>query len=157
MNERGTALFGAAYASPLRKCGAPHRSHPARSRPRPNRRNPLSPDLGLLEADRCEFDLKMGQQSLEVGAPPRATTLDDERNVEPGQPGSTQIGKERQHVAREAVDLLRALLVRADEVENEVAYPGLVESADARGNLLGAAERGIALGGAAEIHRITVA
>ena len=38
-----------------------------------------------------------------------------------------------------------------------MAYPGLVESADARGNLLGAAERGIALGGAAEIHRVAVA
>jgi len=42
---------------------------------------PLSPDLGLLEGDRCEADLKMGQQSIEVGAPPRQPTLDDERNV----------------------------------------------------------------------------
>ena len=34
---------------------------------------PLSCDLGLLEGDRCAFDLKVDQQSLEVGAPPRAT------------------------------------------------------------------------------------
>jgi hypothetical protein len=34
---------------------------------------PLSRDFGLLEGDRCKFDLKVGQQSIDVGAPPRAT------------------------------------------------------------------------------------
>src|SRR6185369_2840787 len=57
-----------------------------------------------------------------------------------------QIGDERQHVSSEGFDLLRALLVRADQIENEMAHAGIVESADALGDLLGTAERGIALG-----------
>src|SRR5436309_6087400 len=68
-----------------------------------------------------------------------------------------QVGEERQDLPGKVLDLAGALLVGADEIENEMAHAGLVESADALGDLLGAAERGIALGGAAEIHRITVA
>src|SRR3954447_20434642 len=70
---------------------------------------------------------------------------------------AAQIGKERQDLARESLNLCRPFLIGADEVEHDVPGASGMEAPDAFGDLLGPAERRIALGGAAEIHCIAAA
>src|SRR5580704_19674114 len=68
-----------------------------------------------------------------------------------------QVRQQWQRVAREALDLREALLVRADEVENEVTDAHSVEAADGVDDLGRRAERAVALGGLAKVHRVALA
>src|ERR1051326_746541 len=69
----------------------------------------------------------------------------------------SQIRNQRQHVPRHPSYLLVPVLVRADDVEQDVPHAGGVKAADAVRHPFRRTERGVALGGAAEIHGIALA
>ena len=66
-------------------------------------------------------------------------------------------GQERHRLGGEAFDLAVALLIGADEVENDVTGSHLMKPLHGLGDLLRCAERAVALGGFAEVHGVALA
>src|SRR5262249_31167211 len=67
---------------------------------------------------------------------------------------SAQVGQERHRLCSKALDFVEALLVGADEVDNDVTGAGVVEAPDRVDHLLRTAKRAVALGGLAEVHGV---